>query len=163
MQGKKLSYIELGLESLKSRRWFRNLCCFYKIGLYKIGLPSYLSNLISSGVHSHNTWYSKDVVTYPCRTDTFKYPFFPQTGLDKSNSHLCSSRICDLHYVCLHTSILKYLYVLSKKISYLHSTWTHTILAVKSIESLYYWHDCKPFHLRKTEDPRGIFRTQLNI
>ena len=87
VQGKELSYIELGLESLKSRRWFRNLCCFYKIKTS--GLPSYLSNLISSGVHSHNTWNSKDVVTYPCRTETFKYPFFPRTGLDKSNSHLC--------------------------------------------------------------------------
>ena len=41
-------YKELGLESLKSRRWFRRLCYFYKIKTF--GLPSYLSNLISSGV-----------------------------------------------------------------------------------------------------------------
>ena len=34
-------YKELGLESLKSRRWFRHLCCFYKIktfGLHPIFL-----------------------------------------------------------------------------------------------------------------------------
>ena len=58
-------YKELGLESLKSRRWFRRLCCFYKIKTF--GLPSYLSNFISSGFHSYNTRNSEDVVTYHCR------------------------------------------------------------------------------------------------
>ena len=37
-------YQELGLESLKSRRWFRKLCLFYKI--YKNKSPSYLYDLI---------------------------------------------------------------------------------------------------------------------
>ena len=73
-------YKELGLESLKSRTWFRRLCCFYKIKTF--GLPSYLSNLISSGFHSYNTQNSEDVVTYHCRTDTFKYSFFPWTILE---------------------------------------------------------------------------------
>ena len=73
-------YKELGLESLKSRRWFRRLCCFYKIKTF--GLPSYLSNFISSGFHSYDTWNSEDVVTYHCRTDTFKYSFFPWTILE---------------------------------------------------------------------------------
>ena len=73
-------YKELGLESLKSRRWFRRLCCFYKIKTF--GLPSYLSNFISSGFHSYNTRNSEDVVTYHCRTDTFKYSFFPWTILE---------------------------------------------------------------------------------
>ena len=39
-------YKELGRESLISRRWFRYICCFYNIKTF--GLPSYLSNLISS-------------------------------------------------------------------------------------------------------------------
>ena len=73
-------YKELGLESLKSRRWFRRLCCFYKIKTF--GLPSYLSNFISSGFHSYNTRNSEDVVTYHCRTDTFNYSFFPWTILE---------------------------------------------------------------------------------
>ena len=73
-------YKELGLESLKSRRWFRRLCCFYKIKTF--GLPSYLSNLISSGFHSYNTRNSESVVTYHCRTGTFKYSFFPWTILE---------------------------------------------------------------------------------
>ena len=37
-------YQELGLESLKSRRWFRKLCHFYKI--FNDKSPSYLFNLI---------------------------------------------------------------------------------------------------------------------
>ena len=39
-------YQELGLESLKSRRWFRKLCHFYKI--FNKKLPSYLFNFISN-------------------------------------------------------------------------------------------------------------------
>ena len=43
-------YQELGLESLKSIRWFRNLCHFYKI--------SYLFDLISNLNRIHETRYS---------------------------------------------------------------------------------------------------------
>ena len=46
------------------------------------GHPSYLSNLISSGVHSFNTQNSENLVTYHCRTDTFKYLFFFGTILE---------------------------------------------------------------------------------
>ena len=66
-------YKEFGLELLKSRRWFRSLCCFY---IKTFGLPSHLSNLISAGVHSYSTLNSEDIVTYHCRTDAFKYSFF---------------------------------------------------------------------------------------
>ena len=44
---------ELGLESLKSRKWFRRLCYFYKIKTF--GLPSYLSKVFilkTPGFHS---------------------------------------------------------------------------------------------------------------
>ena len=54
-------YKELDLELLKSRRWFRRLCCFYKIKTF--GLPFCLSILISSSFHSFNTRNSEDVVT----------------------------------------------------------------------------------------------------
>ena len=37
-------YKELGLETLKSRRWLKKLCCFYKIK--NNGIPSYLAELI---------------------------------------------------------------------------------------------------------------------
>ena len=47
ISSKKL-YQELGLESLRSRRWLRKLCLFYKI--YKNKSPSYLYNLIPDRV-----------------------------------------------------------------------------------------------------------------
>ena len=39
---KKKMYKELGLKSLKCRRWFRHLYCFFE----KLKLPSYLFNLV---------------------------------------------------------------------------------------------------------------------
>ena len=93
---------ELGLESLKSRRWFRHLCCFYKIKTF--GLPSYLSNFISSGFHSYNTRNSEDVVTYHCRTDIFKYSFFPWTILEWNKLDLT---LCKSSYKVFRNSLLK--------------------------------------------------------
>ena len=71
---------QLGLESIISTKWFKHLCCFHKIKTF--GLPFYLSTLISSVVHSYNTLDSEDVVTYHCRTGTFKYSFFPWAILE---------------------------------------------------------------------------------
>ena len=79
-------YKELGLESFKSRKWFRCLCFFNKIKTF--GLPSYLSNLISSGFHSYNTRNSEDVVICHCGTDNFKYSFFPWNILEWNNLDL---------------------------------------------------------------------------
>ena len=55
-------YIELGLESLKARRWFRRLCYFYKFKSY--GLPPYLFQLIPPESHSYNTRNLEDIPTY---------------------------------------------------------------------------------------------------
>ena len=46
-------YSELGLESLKFRRWMRRLCMFHQIKTLK--LPEYLYNLISNDHQSYNT------------------------------------------------------------------------------------------------------------
>ena len=43
-------YYELRLESLKSCRWFRSLCYFYKIKRY--GLTKYLSKLAAFDIHA---------------------------------------------------------------------------------------------------------------
>ena len=68
-------YKELGLEFLKSRRWFRQLCTFYKIRTYNI--PLYLADLLPKGTHSYNTCNSLDITTFQSRTETFKSSFFP--------------------------------------------------------------------------------------
>ena len=57
---------ELGLESLKFRRWFRRLWTFLKIKTS--GKPEYLFNLIPTGQHSYNTRSLDQTETYYCRT-----------------------------------------------------------------------------------------------
>ena len=67
-------FMELGLESLKSRRWFRHLCCMFKI--MKNQAPEYLNNLIpkrKQNVNSRNIY----IPSYSCRTEYFKSSFFP--------------------------------------------------------------------------------------
>ena len=68
-------YAELGIESLKFRRWFRKLACFYKI--QSTGLPKYLLQLIRTNNHSYTLRKPLNIPHYYCRTDTFKNSFFP--------------------------------------------------------------------------------------
>ena len=68
-------YNELGLESLKFRRYFRRLCTFFKI--QQSGLPSYLYNLIPHSNHSYITRQTDKIESFYCRTDVFKNSFFP--------------------------------------------------------------------------------------
>ena len=65
---------ELGLESLKSRRWFRKLCHFYKILNEK--LPSYLFNLIPKFNRVHNTRLSYNIPPIKVGHDYIKNSFF---------------------------------------------------------------------------------------
>ena len=68
-------YQELGLESLKSRRWFRKLCYFYKI--FNDKSPSYLFNLIPNFNRVHNTRLSYNIPAIKVKHDYFKNSFFP--------------------------------------------------------------------------------------
>ena len=68
-------YQELGLESLKSRRWFRKLCHFYKI--FNEKSPLYLFNLIPNLNRVHNTRLSYNIPPIKLRDDYFKNSFFP--------------------------------------------------------------------------------------
>ena len=69
-------YQELGLESLKSRRWYKRLSCMFKI--MKKEAPNYLINLISKREQTIRTR-NNHIPSYHCRTDCFKYSFFPST------------------------------------------------------------------------------------
>ena len=73
---RKKIYQELGLESLKSRRWYKRLCCMYKIMNEKA--PTYLKNLIPKCHLSVRTRGNR-VPTFHCRTDCFQNSFFPST------------------------------------------------------------------------------------
>ena len=71
-------YDELGLISLKERRWYNKLIFFYKIvnGL----LPKYLQSFLetySQETYSLRSQSSDKLKSIPCRTKTFKNTFFP--------------------------------------------------------------------------------------
>ena len=55
-------YQELGIEHLRSRRWFRKLCLFYK--MIKSKSPPYLFNLIPSSSRLHTTTNSDNITTF---------------------------------------------------------------------------------------------------
>ena len=67
-------YNELGIESLKFRRWFRRLHLFFKISTTQI--PKYLYEVVPSESHIYSTHNTENVETYYCRTGQFKYSFF---------------------------------------------------------------------------------------
>ena len=73
-------YNELGLESLKFKRWLRRPCTFFEIKIH--GKPEYLCNKIPSSHTHYNTRNTDQVGTYYCRTDIFKTSFFPYTLIE---------------------------------------------------------------------------------
>ena len=75
-------YQELGLESLKNRRWYKRLCCMFKI--MNEEAPKYLNNMTPKGQQTIVTRNS-NIPTFYCRTDCFKYYFFPSTLKDWFN------------------------------------------------------------------------------
>ena len=76
-------YQELGLESLKSRRWFRKLCHFYKILNEKS--PSYLFDLIPNLNSVRETRHSNNIPAIHTRHNYFKNSFFPSTISEWNN------------------------------------------------------------------------------
>ena len=68
-------YAEVGIESLKFRRWFKKLACFYKI--QSIGLPKYLLRLVPTNNRSYTLRKPLNIPHYFCRTDIFQKSFFP--------------------------------------------------------------------------------------
>jgi len=75
-------YQELGLESLKSRRWYKRLTCMFKI--MKNEAPDYLISLIPKCEHSIKTRHCH-IPTFHCRTECFKNSFFPSALSDWFN------------------------------------------------------------------------------
>ena len=74
------------------RRWMRRLCMFYKIKTLKI--PEYLYYLIPNDRWTYNTRNLNFVETLFCRTDAFKYLFFPYSVSEwnKLDPGLCNAK-----------------------------------------------------------------------
>ena len=70
---RKILYQELGLESLKDRRWLRRFCYLLKVLSTK--LPTYLYELKPPIINSHRNL-SRNIALY-CRTDLFGNSFLP--------------------------------------------------------------------------------------
>ena len=64
---------ELGLQSYKSRRWYKRLSCMFKIK--KKEAPNYLISLITKCEQIIRTR-NNHIPSYHCRTDCLKYSFF---------------------------------------------------------------------------------------
>ena len=78
-------YQELGLESLKSRRWYKRLSCMFKVMKEKV--PNYIINLVPKCEPTIRTR-RNSVPTFNCRTGYFNYLFFPSTLNDWFNLDL---------------------------------------------------------------------------
>ena len=73
-------YHELGLESLKRRRWYRKICLFYKI--FKENKPVYLFNLIPTKSSNYNTRNTDNITLFHTKHNFFKNSFFPSTVIE---------------------------------------------------------------------------------
>ena len=78
-------YQELGLESLKSRRWYKHLSCVFKI--MKEEAPDYLINFVTN-CETNTRTRNNSIPNFNCRTNCFKYSFFPSTLNDWFNLDL---------------------------------------------------------------------------
>ena len=79
-------YEELGIESLKPRRWYRRLSCMFNKIMKEEALINfhYLLNLIPKCNQTIKTR-NNHMPIFQCRTDCFEYSFFPSTSKDWFN------------------------------------------------------------------------------
>ena len=73
-------YQELGLESLKLRRWYRKLCFFCKI--LKDESPSYLFDIIPKFNRQRETRNSSNLPLVNVKHEFFRNTFFPSVIID---------------------------------------------------------------------------------
>ena len=73
-------YDELGLETLEKRRWYRKLCCFFKIFRYKC--PKYLFNIIPTSVSTYNTRNTNKIPLFKVKHNFFQNSFFTSAVIE---------------------------------------------------------------------------------
>ena len=71
---------ELGLESLQHSRWYRKLCCFYKI--LKDQSPKYLFNIIPKLNRPYPTRNANNIPHFKVKHSFFKNTFFPSVIIE---------------------------------------------------------------------------------
>ena len=73
-------YNELGLETLEKRRWYRKLCCFYKV--HKSHSSKYLFNIIPITVSRYNTRNTNNIPQFKVKHNFFQNSFFPSVVIE---------------------------------------------------------------------------------
>ena len=76
-------YNELGLETLEKRRWYRKLCCFYKV--YKSHSLKYLFNIIPVTVSRYNTRNTNNIPQFKVKQNFFRNSFSLLRSLNGTN------------------------------------------------------------------------------
>ena len=71
---------ELRLESLQHRRWYRKLCCFYKI--LKDQSPKYLFNIIPMLNRPYSTRNANSIPRFKVKQNFFRNTFFPSVIIE---------------------------------------------------------------------------------
>ena len=102
---------------MKSRRWFRRLCTFFKIKTYNI--PPYLAQLLPKGPHSYNTCNSEDIATFQSRTETFTFSFFPWSILEWNKLDL---KIRNSSYLVFRNYLIKKIRPLAAPVYNIHNS-----------------------------------------
>ena len=110
-------YQELGLESLQLRRWYRKLCCFYKI--YNKQAPGYLTELIPTRNEAYQTRHLANIPSLSFKHNFFKNTFFPSTILEWNK--LDPSLRNSISYNVFKNSILKFIRPSPNKIFQRHN------------------------------------------
>ena len=70
----------LCLESLQHRRWYRKLCCFYKV--LKDWCPKYLYDIITKLTRPYSTRNANDIPHFKVKRSFFKNTFFPSVIIE---------------------------------------------------------------------------------
>ena len=105
-------YQELGLESLQLRRWYKKLCCFYKI--YNKQAPAYLTELIPTRNEAYQSRHLANISSLSFKHN-FKNTFFPSTILEWKKLDLSLRN--STSYNVFKNSILKFIRPSPKKFS----------------------------------------------
>ena len=110
-------YQELDFESLQLRRWYKKLCCFYKI--YYKQAPAYFTELIPTRNEAYQTRHLANIPSLSFKHNFFKNTFFPSTILEWNK--LDPSLRNSTSYNVFKNSILKFIRSSPNKIFQCHN------------------------------------------
>ena len=109
-------YDKLGLETLEQRKYYRKLCCFFKI--FRNKCPKYLFSIIPTSVSIYNTKNTNNIRLFKVKRNFFRNPFLSFCGNRAEQTGPKYSQFRKLEYLQentfeLYTSFWKYCFQFS--------------------------------------------------